>query len=389
MTSRQTRHWDELSAVHTKETGQGETMGRILILTNSSGGLYDFRNEFVLALKAEHEVFISMPDDTKEKELEKEGCHIIKTAINRRGINPLEDLKLYHSYSKMIKDLKPDLVVTYTIKPNVYGGFAAGRRGVPYIATITGLGGAFDKTGLLLKVIVTMYKTGLRKAACVFFQNQENRRIFEDFGIKGKNSRMVMGSGVNLDRHRYEEYPESEETHFLFVGRVMKERGILEYIEAAKKLHSDRVFFDIMGYCDEDYQEMLDGLEQQGILHQIGFHTEVHEYLAAASAIVVASFHEGMSNALIEGAATGRPVIASNISGCMEAFEEGKTGFGFTPGQPDELIAAMEKFLALSREERADMGRRARAKMEREFDRKLVTAAYMDEVKEIETERKT
>jgi galacturonosyltransferase len=169
----------------------------------------------------------------------------------------------------------------------------------------------------------------------------------------------------------------------------MKERGILEYIEAAKKLHSDRVFFDIMGYCDEDYQEMLDGLEQQGILHQIGFHTEVHEYLAAASAIVVASFHEGMSNALIEGAATGRPVIASNISGCLEAFEEGKTGFGFTPGQPDELIAAMEKFLALSREERAAMGRRARAKMEREFDRKLVTAAYMDEVKKIETERKT
>jgi galacturonosyltransferase len=355
-------------------------MGRILILTNSSGGLYDFRNEFVLALLAEHEVIVSMPDDTKEKELKDEGCRIIKTAINRRGINPLEDLKLYRSYSKMIKDLQPDLVVTYTIKPNVYGGFAAGRQKVPYIATITGLGGAFDKTGLLLKIIVTMYKTGLKKAACVFFQNQENRQIFSDFGIEGKKSRMVMGSGVNLDRHHYEKYPEGDETHFLFVGRVMKERGILEYIEAAKKLHSDKVFFDIMGYCDEDYQGMLDELEGQGVLRQIGFHTEVHEYLAAASAIVVASFHEGMSNALIEGAATGRPVIASNISGCLEAFEEGKTGFGFTPGKADELIAAMEKFLALSFEERAAMGRRGRAKMEQEFDRKLVTAAYMDEV---------
>jgi galacturonosyltransferase len=160
----------------------------------------------------------------------------------------------------------------------------------------------------------------------------------------------------------------------------MKERGILEYIEAAKKLHGDKIFFDIMGYCDEDYQGMLDELEGQGVLRQIGFHTEVHEYLAAASAIVVASFHEGMSNALIEGAATGRPVIASNISGCLEAFEEGKTGFGFTPGKADELIAAMEKFLALSFEERAAMGRRGRAKMDQEFDRKLVTAAYMDEV---------
>lgn len=361
----------------------GIKMGRVLILTNSSGGLYDFRNEFVQALAAENEVFISMPDDTKEKELQAEGCRIMKTAINRRGINPLEDLKLYRTYSKMMKELEPDLVVTYTIKPNIYGGFAAGRRKVPYIATITGLGGAFDKTGILLKVIVTMYRMGLKKASCVFFQNQENRDIFQNYGITAKKSRMVMGSGVNLDRHHYEEYPTGKETHFLFVGRVMKERGILEFIEAAKKLHSEQVFFDIMGYCDEDYQDLLDTLEKQGVLHQIGFHTEVHEYLAAASAIVVASFHEGMSNALIEGAATGRPVIASNISGCKEAFEEGRTGFGFTPGKAEELIAAMEKFLSLSTEERARMGRNAREKMEKEFDRKLVTKEYMDEVHHI------
>ena len=189
-----------------------------------------------------------------------------------------------------------------------------------------------------------------------------------------------MGSGVNLERHVFEEYPDRDETHFLFVGRVMKERGILEFIEAAKKLHSDKVHFDILGYCDEDYQNLLDELEQQGILHQLGFHTEVHPYLADASAIVIASFHEGMSNALIEAAATGRPVIASNISGCLEAFEEGKTGFGFTPGKPEELIQAMEKFLELPYEKRAQMGQEARKKMEKEFDRKLVTASYMDEV---------
>lgn len=356
-------------------------MGRILVLTNSSGGLYDFRNEFVQAMLAEHEVYVSMPDDVKEKELAAEGCQIIKTNINRRGINPLEDLKLYRTYSRMIKELRPDLVVTYTIKPNIYGGFAAARRKIPYIATITGLGGAFDRTGILLKLIVTMYKTGLKKASCVFFQNEENRGIFQRLGITAKKTRMVMGSGVNLERHYYEEYPAGEDTHFLFVGRVMKERGILEYIEAAKALHSDSVFFDIMGYCDEDYQDMLDELEREGIVHQIGFHTQVHPYLAAAGAIVVASFHEGMSNALIEGAATGRPVIASNISGCLEAFEEGRTGFGFTPGHAEELIRAMERFLALPFTERAKMGRRAREKMEKEFDRKIVTGEYMDEVR--------
>lgn len=355
-------------------------MKKVLVLTNSSGGLYDFRGEFVGELCKEYEVYVSMPDDVKESQLVDLGCSIIKTPINRRGINPFEDLKLYRAYGKMMKEIRPDLVVTYTIKPNIYGGFAAGMRKIPYIATITGLGGAFDRTGPLLKLIVGMYRAGLRRAACVFFQNEENRSIFQRMGITAKKTRMVMGSGVSLEKHTYEPYPAGEETHFLFVGRVMKERGILEYLEAAKRLHSDKVFFDIMGYCDEDYQALLDDLEQKRVIRQIGFHTQVHEYLAAASAIVVASFHEGMSNALIEGAATGRPVIASDISGCREAFEEGVTGFGFTPGKPEELVAAMEKFLALSEKERAAMGRRGRQKMEREFDRKLVTAAYMDEV---------
>lgn len=362
----------------------GSSMKKVLILTNSSGGLCDFRGEFVEALCAGYEVWVSMPDDVKEKELVEMGCHIVRTPINRRGINPLEDLKLYRAYGKMMKELRPFLVVTYTIKPNIYGGFAAGMKKIPYIATITGLGGAFDRTGLLLKLIVGMYRAGLKRAACVFFQNEENKSIFQKMGITAKKTRMVMGSGVSLEKHAYAPYPEREETHFLFVGRVMKERGILEYIEAAKCLHSDRVFFDIMGYCDEDYQTLLDELEKDGVIRQIGFQTQVHAYLAAADAIVVASFHEGMSNALIEGAATGRPVIASNISGCKEAFEEGVTGFGFTPGKAEELIAAMKKFLALSTRERAGMGKRGREKMEREFDRKQVTAAYMQEVSENE-----
>lgn len=358
-------------------------MSRVLILTNSSGGLYDFRNEFVDALLAENEVIISLPDDVKTKELQAEGARIIQTPIHRRGINPLEDMKLYFAYRRLMKELKPDLVVTYTIKPNIYGGFCAGRLKIPYISTVTGLGGAFDRSGLFVRLIVGMYRAGLKHAACVFFQNEENRGIFRKYGIVGKKDRLVMGSGVNLERHSCEPYPERKETHFLFVGRVMKERGILEFVEAARKLHSDKVFFEILGFCDEDYQEMLDELERKDIIHQHGFHTEVHPFLTDADAIVVASFHEGMSNTLIEAAATGRPVIASNISGCMEAFEEGKTGLGFTPGSSEELIEALERFLELPYEKRSEMGREARKKMEREFDRKFVTASYMDEVHKI------
>ncbi|WMC91649.1 glycosyltransferase family 4 protein [Kineothrix sp. MB12-C1] len=357
-------------------------MGTILILANSSGGLYDFRNELLVRLLEHHRVVISLPDQTKVKELREEGCEIIETPINRRGVNPKEDLKLLIAYRKLMKSIKPDMVITYTIKPNIYGGFACRMTKVPYITTITGLGGAFDKKGLFLKMIVHMYRAGLKKAECIFFQNDENRRIFEGYRIAGKKERRVNGSGVNLQRHYFEAYPGEGKTTFLFVGRVMKERGILEYLEAAVRLHQEDVEFAILGYCDEDYQEMLDEYAQKGIISQWGFHTEVHPYLAKANVIVVASFHEGMSNALIEAAATGRPVIASDISGCKEAFEEGVTGFGFTPGNADDLIRAMEKFLALSKEEQAHMGKAAREKMECEFDRKSVIDAYISEINE-------
>ncbi len=358
-------------------------MGTILILANSSGGLYDFRNELLVGLLKKHKVAISLPDDVKVKELEAEGCQVIHTPINRRGVNPKEDGKLFFAYRKLLKEIRPDLVLTYTIKPNIYGGFACRMLKIPYMVTITGLGGAFDRKGFFLRMIIAMYRMGLRRAECVFFQNTENKGIFEGYGIRGKKARLVNGSGVNLSRHTFEPYPQGGKTIFLFVGRVMKERGILEFLEAAVRLHREDVEFAILGYCDEDYQELLNEYEEKGIICQWGFHTQVHPFLTKAGAIVVASFHEGMSNALIEAAATGRPVIASNISGCLEAFEEGVTGFGFTPGNADALIEAMEKFLALSRQEQARMGKAARAKMEREFDRNMVIGAYLEEAEGI------
>ena len=259
-------------------------MGTVLILTNSSGGLYDFRNELLISLLKKHRVIISLPDTTKVKELEEEGCEIITTAINRRGVNPKEDAGLFFTYCGLIRKLKPDMVITYTIKPNIYGGYACRVLKVPYITTITGLGGAFDKTGMFLKMIVQMYRTGLKKAECIFFQNTENRGIFSDFAIRGKKEKLVNGSGVNLERHTFEEWDQQEKTTFLFVGRVMKERGILEYIEAAVRLHQENVEFAILGYCDEDYQDMLNEYEEKGSLHS-GIPYGGHSYLAKASAM--------------------------------------------------------------------------------------------------------
>lgn len=358
-------------------------MKKILILANSSGGLYDFRNELVLKLLKEYQVAVSLPDQVRTKELSKEGCKVVHTPINRRGVNPLEDIKLAGTYKRLLKQEKPDLVLTYTIKPNIYGGFCCRCMKIPYISTVTGLGSTFQKQGLLLKMIVAMYRMGLKKADCVFFQNQENQKIFERYHIMGKTSRLVKGSGVNLKRHAPEPYPVGKETRFLFVGRMMKEKGIEELLEAAKVLHGPEVIFELLGYCDEDYQDKLDENEREGIIKQLGFDPDVHEYLKSASALVLPTYHEGMSNVLMEASATGRPVIATNISGCKEIFKEGVTGFGCEPKNSEDLIRALRKFLKLSQEEREEMGRNARRKMEQEFDREKVAEAYFEQVQSL------
>lgn len=358
-------------------------MSKVLILANSSGGLFDFRNELVEKLLAEGQVIASLPDEVKTKELLDEGCRIIFTPINRRGVNPVEDIRLFFRYCRMVKQEKPDLVLTYTIKPNIYGGFCCGVMKVPYIATVTGLGSTFQKEGLFRNMIVTMYRIGLKKAECVFFQNEENRRIFEKFRIKGKSSRLVKGSGVNLNRHSQEEYPQGEVVTFLYIGRMMKEKGIMELLEAAKELHSVKVHFELLGYCDEDLQEYLEEAEKKGYVKQLGFDPQVQKHLKDCSALILPSYHEGMSNVLMEASAVGRPVIATDISGCREIFEEGITGFGCRPGDAGDLIRALKSFLRLSLDERASMGQRAREKMEQEFDRKNVVQDYLDEIKKI------
>lgn len=365
-----------------RERKSWNSVKKILIMANSSGGLYDFRNELVERLLEKYEVAVSLPDEVRTKELAKEGCRIIFTPINRRGVNPAEDFKLLKNYFGLLKREKPDLALTYTIKPNIYGGFCCRLLKIPYLVTVTGLGSTFQKKGPLLAMIVSMYRAGLKSASCVFFQNDENRRIFEQYKIRGKKVKLVKGSGVNLARHAFEEYPTGEGVRFLFVGRIMREKGIEELLAAARALHGPGVEFELLGYCDEDYQDRLAACEKEGIIRHLGFHTEVHEYLKRASALVLPTYHEGMSNVLMEASATGRPVIATNISGCREIFEEGVTGFGCEAKSGESLICALKKFLRLSWQERAEMGRNARAKMEREFDREQVAQEYYRVIKE-------
>ena len=362
-------------------------MPKALILGNSSSGLYDFRNELLLKLQEEgFEVVISLPDDLKTKELSAEGCRVIHTDINRRGVNPVQDMALFASYKKLLKEEKPDIVLTYTIKPNIYGAYACRRLKIPYVSTVTGLGSTFEKGGVLLKLIVTMYKTSLKKCECLFFQNDTNRKVFEDHGIHGKKHVTVSGSGVNLEKHSFEEYPghSDDVIRFLYIGRLMKEKGTDEYLYAAEKLHEkygDKVSFAAIGYFDEDYEERVKEAESKGYFKMLPYAKDIHPYMKEADAVVHPSYHEGMSNVLMEAAATGRPVIASDISGCREIVDNNVSGILFTPRNKEALCSALDKFVTLEAGDRKKMGCAGRKWVEEHFDRKNVVEAYMREIR--------
>ncbi len=364
-------------------------MSKALILANSSTGLYDFRNELILKLLEEKaEVVISLPDDIRRKELENEGCKVIHTEINRRGVNPVQDMALFRVYKKMIKSEKPDIVITYTIKPNIYGGMACQMLKVPYVSTVTGLGSTFERGGVLLKLIVFLYKTALKKCSCLFFQNEENRKKFEQYGIRGKKHVTVRGSGVNLEKHYYEEYPghQDDVTRFLYIGRIMKEKGTDEYLAAAKSLHEkygNKVSFAAIGYCDDDYEERIKEAEKVGIFKMLPYAVDIHPYLKEADAIVHPSYHEGMSNVLMEAAATGRPVITTDISGCREVVDKDVSGFLAKPRDAKSLIEALERFMELDVSKRRDMGKAARSYVEQKFDRRSIILTYINEIKQI------
>lgn len=361
-------------------------MPKALILANSSSGLYDFRNELLLRLLKEgYEVVISLPDDLKNKELTAEGCRVEHTDINRRGVNPVQDMALFGSYKKLIRREKPDIVLTYTIKPNIYGGFACRLLRVPYLSTITGLGSTFERGGMLLKLIVTMYKVSLKKCRCLFFQNDTNRKIFEQNGIRAKKHVTVSGSGVNLEKHSFEEYPGHKDdiTRFLYIGRLMKEKGTEEYLYAAEKLHEkygDKIAFSAVGYFEDDFEDRVRAAEKAGYLKMIPYQKDIHPYIREADAIVHPSYHEGMSNVLMEAAATGRPVIASDISGCREVVNRDVSGFLFKARDKEALYEALDRFMSLDLSKRQQMGLAGRKWVQEHFDRNAVVDAYMQEI---------
>lgn len=362
-----------------------ESKGTILVLTNSIDGLHSFRKEVMMAIVDDgYKVTISVPEITPKADYFKEiGCDVKLTRFDRRGMNPIADLKQMLSYCKLIQQLNPVVVLTYTIKPNIYGGMAARLCHVSQIANITGLGDAIENEGWLQKLTIYLYKLGLGKAKQVFFQNESNRTFCINKGIVKPTSILIPGSGVNLQHHTYQNYPKEDGTiRFLFIGRMLKDKGVDELFAAAKLIKSKYAHteFQFVGSVDGNYRSQVDELTKTDVIHYLGRQADVRPFIGTVHCTIMPSYHEGMSNVNLESAANGRPVITTNVPGCKETVDDNLTGILVEPKSTQSLIDGIEKFLALPYEKKKQMGLEGRKKVEKEFDRQIVVKRYLDAI---------
>lgn len=364
---------------------------KILFLGNSNLVIFGFRGEIIQKFIDEgyevYTVFPNGPFGEGEKSAEKYNCKFIKVDMNRRGKSPFQDIILLKKYIELIKKIKPDVVLAYTAKCDIYGGIACRILRVPFMPNITGLGKGLIEGKITTLITKTLYKIAIKNAECIFFQNNSDKKFFEDNKIQFKRSIVLPGSGVNLDKFVPLEYPsETEKIKFIYIARIMKAKGIEEFLEAAHLIKKDypETEFHICGYCEENYKEIIEEKEEMQEIIYHGLVEDVIEYEKMCHCIVLPSFHpEGISNTLLEAAASARPIITTNRTGCKETVEDNVTGYLIKERNSGDLRDKIEKFIKLSHEQKIKMGLEGRKLIEKKFDRKIVVQAYDEQVKNL------
>lgn len=363
-------------------------MKTIVILVNLETVVFNFLSEFVIAaLEQGNRVVIGLPKGERWQYFLDMGCELIDIPVDRRGVNPSKDLTLLVRYIKYLRKIKPDVVLTYTIKPNVYGGIACSLLGIPYIANVTGLGDSIERKGILSHIALFLYGLGIAKAHTVFFENSTNLEFMRDKKLVKNNYLLKPGSGVNLQKHIFHDYPKEDGTlTILWIARILKDKGIEEFLYSVQALKQryPYVKFEMLGRNDSpEYSKQMKMLENQNFITYHGVTSNVNEYIAKAHAVIVPSYHEGLCNVLLEGASCGRPVLTTTVPGCKETFDEGITGMGCASKDAQALTKMIEKFILLPYTQKKAMGIAGRKKVEKEFDRSIVVQLYFQEIKRI------
>lgn len=350
-------------------------MQRILILSDSSFSLWQFRRDLIATMLASSmEVVIAVPSGEHADDLDAMGCRIIEIRLNRRTNKFRQGDDLMDQYQQILEKEKPDMVLTYGNRANLCGGLTCREENVPYCANVQALPAAFQRPffGVWVRSI---YRRALKNAKVVFFENAVNAAYFREKKLITKKQEMILsGAGVNLRHYALQPYPENDPIRFLYLGRMEKEKGMDELLAAVKMLYDDcfDIRLDLVGDHDDTYEEQLDVLKAMGVVFIHDFQPDPRPFYGACDCVVMPSHAEGMSNVLLEAAATGRPVIASYIPGCREAVDEARTGFTYRTQDKYALYNAMKRMAQMPRSQRAEMGLAGRARMQELFDKQLV-----------------
>ena len=365
----------------------------IALLTNNDDDIYCFRKELIEGIiDAGYEMLISCPDGEKFELMKHLEYRYDDPVIDRRGTNIVADAKLFLHYFKLFIKNKPSVVLTYTAKPNVYAGVAAHILGIPVISNVTGFGSVLNEDGLKQKLIMSLFRFSFRRSACVMFQNSTNMKLAEESGMVKGEHKLIPGSGVNTDRYPLQPYPDGgdgksgEKVVFNYIGRILHDKGVDDYIEAAKRIKAEcpEAEFNMLGFIEPTeihYEKLLSELEEKDIIKYRGSQKDIKPFVTASHATIHPStYGEGMSNVLLESASSGKPIISTDNPGCQETFIDGETGFIYHGGDVDALCNQIKKFLALPNEERKSMGEKGREYIKSNFSRDIVIKAYLEKI---------
>ena len=363
------------------------TARTIVLSANSEWNIANFRQGLVRALRSAgyDPVVIAPGDPAADGRMRELGIERIPIEIERAGLNPFADLRLLARYRTLLKRLRPAAYLSYTIKPNIYGSFAAASLGIPALPNVSGLGTAFIKGGGLQAIVTKLYRIGFARAPVVFFQNDEDRALFVSRQIvRPGQARVLPGSGVNLDHFAPSQLPEGPPV-FLYIGRLLRDKGVVEFVEAARSMRPEmpRARFQLLGGLDEGNrtairQSEIDSWLAEGIVEQLGTTDDVRPFIAASTAVVLPSYREGLPRSLLEAAAMTRPLIASDVPGCRDVVEDGVNGYLCAVRDPVSLAAAMRRLAQLPRSKQLAMGEAGRRRVQERFSEAFVVRAYLD-----------
>ncbi len=356
----------------------------VIITANTAWSIVNFRTNLINSLiHAGYRVIAVAPEDQYCAFIP---CEYIPVKMNRRGKNPFEDILFFYKLRKTYKRLKPFAVLHFTSKVNIYGALASRKLGICCISNISGLGSAFIGGGFVALIQQTLYRLALRYADVVFFQNVDDAKYFYQKKLAySRQSELLPGSGVDIKEYSPQQKNNSKSFVFLMITRLIRDKGIYEYVEAAKKTKDKytNTEFRVVGFLDNSNpsaikKEELDSWIKQGTILFIGRKEDVREEIASSDCVVLPSYREGTPRTLLEAASMARPIITTNVAGCRQVIDNGKTGFLCRVSDSDDLTDKMEKVMLLSEQARRDMGLAGREKMKREFDEEIVIKKYLE-----------